>query len=115
MADVFKVLPELSGDELMYVQGLLKDATEEQAAQFAMGYRIRRKDPTTVLILTLVGFLGFGGINRFYVDQVGMGILYILTGGLCLIGTIIDIVTYKSIAFSFNQRAAHEIKIAMGF
>lgn len=115
MADVFRYLPELTGDELMYVQGLLKNATEEQATQFAMAYRIKRRDPTTVLILTLLVFVGFAGINRFYVDQIGMGLLYILTGGLCFIGAIIDIVTYKNIAFSFNQRAAYELKIAMGF
>jgi TM2 domain-containing membrane protein YozV len=109
MVDVFQLLPEIQGDELLYVQGLLKNANDEQASKFATIYRARRKDPQTILLLALVGFLGVAGIQRFYVDQIGMGLLYLLTAGLCFVGTIIDIVTYKQIAFEFNYRQAREI------
>lgn len=35
-------------------------------------------------------FLGLLGIHRFYLGHIGMGILYLLTGGLCGIGWLID-------------------------
>jgi TM2 domain-containing membrane protein YozV len=43
------------------------------------------------------------------IGQVGMGILYLLTGGLCFIGTIIDLVNYKKLTFEFNQQAANTV------
>jgi TM2 domain-containing membrane protein YozV len=109
MADIFQLLPEIQGDELMFIQNLLKDADEDAAREFATIYRVRRKDPQTVLLLALLGFLGVAGVQRFYIDQIGMGLLYLLTGGICLVGTIIDVVSYRSLAFEFNQRQAQEI------
>lgn len=45
------------------------------------------------LITTLLcGFLGGLGIHRFYLGKIGTGILWILTGGLWGIGTIVDMV-----------------------
>lgn len=38
-----------------------------------------------------------------------MGILYFLTGGLCLIGTIIDLVNHKKMALDYNQLQAQQI------
>jgi TM2 domain-containing membrane protein YozV len=109
MASIFNLLPELMGDEQVYVSGLVKEMSDEKAQQFANIYRVRRKDPQTILLLTLVGFLGIAGIQRFIVDQIGLGILYLLTGGICLIGTIIDLVNYKSIAFEYNQKQAYQV------
>jgi hypothetical protein len=40
-----------------------------------------------------------------------MGILYLFTGGLCLVGTVVDIINHKQLTFEFNQRMAME---AMG-
>ena len=109
MADVFQLLPELQGDELLYVQGLLKNTDDDSSNKFAAIYRNRRKDPQTILLLALVGFLGFAGIHRFYVDHIGLGLLYLLTGGICFVGTIIDIISYKTIAFEYNQKQAFEV------
>lgn len=113
MAKAIEVMPFLDYEEMMFVQQLLDDLTDEQAKEFAMIYTSKRKDPTTVLILTLVGFLGIGGIQRFFLDSIGMGILYLLTGGLCYIGTIIDLVNYKSMTNDYNRKAAHEIRMMM--
>ena len=38
-------------------------------------------------------FLGVFGAHKFYEGKVLAGVLYLFTGGLCLIGVIIDLVT----------------------
>ncbi len=109
MANVYEILPEVMGEEQFYISGIIKNMDDKQAQQFANIYRTRRKDPQTILLVTLVGFLGIAGIQRFLTDQIGLGILYFFTGGLCLIGTIIDLVNYKKIAFEYNQKEANQI------
>jgi len=52
--------------------------------------------------------MGFAGIQRFMVGQIGMGILYFFTGGLCFIGTIVDLVNHKSLANDYNRQMAYE-------
>jgi TM2 domain-containing membrane protein YozV len=95
--------------ELGYIQGLMKSMDEEEAALFAQVYRARRKDPQLILILTLLGFFGFAGLHRLIIlGQIGLGILYLFTVGLCFIGTIVDLVNYKSLAYEFNIKMAHE-------
>ena len=42
-----------------------------------------------LILLILVGALG---IHKFYLGQIGPGILYLFTGGLCGIGLIIDLI-----------------------
>ena len=46
------------------------------------------KDPTTVLLISI--FLGALGIDRFMIGDTGMGILKLLTAGLCGILTLVD-------------------------
>jgi len=111
MANIYKFLPELQGAELGYVQQLLKDYTDEEGQYFANIYRMRRKDPQVILLATLLGFFGVAGIQRFLVGEIGMGVLYLFTAGLCLIGTIVDLVNYQNIAFEFNQRQAYEVSM----
>lgn len=45
---------------------------------------------SVVIAVVLWFFLGLLGIHRFYLGHIGMGILYLLTGGLCGIGWLID-------------------------
>ncbi|MBW6459712.1 MAG: TM2 domain-containing protein [Bacteroidales bacterium] len=108
MSKFFQFLPELQGRELAFVQGLTKDYTDEQLMTFANIYRPRRKDPQMILLVTLIGFLGVAGIQRFLIGQIGMGLLYFFTWGLCLIGTIIDLINYQDLATEYNQRMAAE-------
>ncbi|SYZ73124.1 TM2 domain-containing protein [Candidatus Zixiibacteriota bacterium] len=108
MADLYMLMPELQGDEMVFVAGLLKNADDETARRFATIYRTRRKDPQTILIMALLGFVAIAGVHRFFLEQIGMGLLYLFTGGICLIGTIIDVVNYKNLAFEYNQRKAQE-------
>lgn len=107
MANALTYLPELDDSELVYVNSLFANMTNDQAQQFAMVYRARRKDPQMILILTLIGFFGVAGINRIMLNQVGMGILYLLTAGLCFIGVIIDLVNYRKMTAEYNQNQAY--------
>ncbi len=57
-------------------------------SKFSMVSCIELKDPTTLLLISL--FLGSFGIDRFMIKETGMGVLKLLTCGLCGILTIID-------------------------
>ena len=111
MANVMQLMPTLSGEEMVYIQGLIKDLNDNQAQQFATIYNARRKDPQTILLTTILGFLGIAGIQRFILGNIGMGLLYFFTCGLCWIGTIIDLVNYQKLAFEVNQSAAQQVAI----
>lgn len=50
------------------------------------------KDLNPVVYLLIVIFFGMLGIHKFIDGSVGMGVLYLLTCGLCGIGWIVDIV-----------------------
>lgn len=109
MANILDVLPELVEEEQAYIAGIIRNMDDDKARQFSNAYRARRREPLTILLLALVGFLGLAGIQRFVLDQIGMGILYLLTCGLCFIGTIIDMVNYKKLAFEYNMVQAQQI------
>lgn len=67
---------------------------------------VQFKDPTMMLIISIVG--GTLGVDRFMVGDIGMGVLKLLTGGLCGILTIIDwfsiskITKQKNLEILFN-------------
>jgi TM2 domain-containing membrane protein YozV len=109
MAKIIEILPELTGEEMVYVQNLMKDWDDEKARNFANVYRTRRRDPQMILIVTIVGLLGIAGIQRFVTNQIGMSVLYFFTLGLCYIGTIVDLINYQKIAFEYNQKMANEV------
>jgi hypothetical protein len=110
---LLKLMYDTTPEELLTVNNIVKNLSEEQIQQFVMIYRSKRKDPQTILITCLLGFVGFAGIHRFIVNEIGMGILYFLTGGLCLIGTIVDLVNHKNIAHDFNEKMIRETMMMM--
>jgi TM2 domain-containing membrane protein YozV len=107
--NLLQLIPGVEANELSYLQAITRDLTEEQIQTFAALYNGERKKSDTILIGAVIGLLGVGGIQRFMVGQIGMGILYLLTGGLCYIGTIIDLVNYKKLTLEFNQQAANDV------
>lgn len=103
-------LPGLEGDEAAYINKLMQSMDEETAQKFARVYQARRKDPQLILLTALIGFFGVAGVHRLIISHIGMGILYLLTGGLCFIGTIVDLINYKTLAFEYNRAIAQEVK-----
>ncbi|PAU93832.1 hypothetical protein CK503_09160 [Aliifodinibius salipaludis] len=108
MANMIDYLPELEGDEAAYISKVMESMDEKSADRFAKVYRARRQDPQTILLTALIGFFGVAGIHRFLVGQLGMGLLYLFTAGLCFIGTIVDVINYKNLAFEHNREVARE-------
>ena len=109
MAKVMEILPEIPGAEQAAISAIVDHVPDEDVQHFAMAYRAQRKDNTTVLLLTLLGFVAIAGVQRFVLGQIGMGFLYLLTAGLCLIGTIIDIVNHEKLTTEHNVKVATEI------
>ena len=56
--------------------------------KFMMLQAVELKDTTTMIVISV--FLGSLGIDRFMLGDVGMGVLKLLTGGVCGILTIYD-------------------------
>ena len=98
----------MTPEEWSYLQQATAELNENQKNYFYMVYSGKRKNPQDILLVTLLGFFGVAGIQRFVVGQIGMGILYFFTGGLCLIGTIVDLINHKSIATEYNRKMAFE-------
>jgi TM2 domain-containing membrane protein YozV len=113
MANIYNFMPELGTDEMAFLQPYFQSLSHEQAQQFTGFYRTRRKDPQMILLAALVGLLGFAGIHRFLTGSIGLGILYFFTAGLCFIGTIVDLVNYKQIAFDYNIKEARYVQAIM--
>lgn len=110
---LLQMIPGIEANELAYLQIITKDLNDDQLQTFAALYNGERKKSDMILIGGVIGLLGIGGIQRFMIGQIGMGILYLLTMGLCYIGTIIDLVNYKKLTFEFNQQAANNIMQAV--
>lgn len=107
MQKIIALLPEAELDEAQFLSSLLKDQSQEEIQNFINIYRVRRRDPQVILLTALLGFVGFAGIHRFIINHIGMGVLYFFTGGLCLIGTIVDLINYKTLTFEYNQKTAY--------
>ena len=64
----------------------MEHAQDFNGAQVAIA---QMKDPIIVLVISL--FVGYLGIDRFYLGDTGMGIGKLLTGGGCGIWALIDL------------------------
>lgn len=101
------MLPGITPEEFSYLQSATTGFNEQQLRGFLMIYSSKRRNPDDMVLYCILGFF-VPGLPRFLINQIGMGILYLLTAGLCFIGTIIDLINYKTLAFEYNQRMVFE-------
>jgi TM2 domain-containing membrane protein YozV len=102
------LIPALEGEELVYLQAITKDLPPEQLNMFIAVYNGKRRKTDQILLGCVLGFVLVAGVQRFMLGQMGMGLLYLFTGGLCFIGTIMDTVNHKRLTFEYNQQMARE-------
>ena len=72
-------------DKIPYIREQLRYADENKLMLLNM---VEYKDPTVMLIVSI--FFGYLGVDRFMLGDIGMGVLKLLTGGVCGILAIID-------------------------
>lgn len=58
----------------------------------------------TAYILWLASIFGWLGLHRFYLNKVGTGIVWIFTGGVFGIGSLIDLFTLGGQVDNFNAK-----------
>lgn len=87
-------------EKIAYIKDKL---TVMDDAKFLTLSSIELKDPTTLLLVSI--FLGSLGIDRFMIGDTGIGVLKLLTVGLCGILTIIDwfTISRKTKELNFNN------------
>lgn len=72
-------------EKIVFLKSKLASTSDDR---FDLIQAMEFKKPLTLLLISI--FLGSLGIDRFMLKDTGMGILKLLTGGLCGILTIID-------------------------
>ena len=87
----------LPAEKIVFLKQKLIEADE---SKFALASSIDFKEPTTILLVSL--FLGSLGIDRVMLGDTGMGILKLLTCGVCGIMTIVDWFTVSKKAKEIN-------------
>lgn len=83
----------------MNAGGAASSASSAASAAAASGYGTRpvgRRSKNTALILCCLGFLGFGGLHRFYTGHTAIGTIQLLTLGGGLIWQILDLLMILS-------------------
>lgn len=105
---LMSLMYDTTPEELIQINAHIQGFSDEQIRQFVTVYRSKRKDEQTILICCLLGLVLFAGIHRFLIGQIGMGILYFLTGGLCFIGTIVDAINHKQLTLDYNFKMMGE-------
>ena len=108
MENPFLNLKSVTPTEMINLQNVTANLSEDKIKNFVAVYSSKRREAEMILIISCVGLLGFAGIQRFLVGQIGMGLLYFFTGGLCFIGTILDIVNHKKLTDEYNVQMATE-------
>ena len=96
------------GTEIREVAQAKRDLTAEQATQLDMQYVTYRRDPLIAQIISLV--VGFTGLDRFYLGQIGLGWAKILTAGGVGVWMIVDWFIIRQAAATINAATLREVR-----
>lgn len=97
-------------DELQIVQ-FKRDLSDQERMQFDVQMSGKERNPSTALILSVL--LGGVGVDRFYVGDVGLGVLKLFTFGGFFIWWVIDLFLISNAARRRNVKTAQEIHAAI--
>lgn len=89
------------------IAAMTKDLDESKKMIFQSQYGSEKKDRGTATILALFNY------DRIWFGDIGLGLVKLLTWGLCGVWWIIDIFTAGSRCDDFNRRKAEEIVAAL--
>jgi TM2 domain-containing membrane protein YozV len=104
----FSVFPGISLDEMAFLKQAVTGLSDSEMQSFQMIYSGKRKTEQDMQLYAILGIFLLPGLPRFLTGQIGMGILYLFTAGLCFIGSIVDLVNYKKATLEYNQKVAFE-------
>lgn len=65
---------------------------------------MNKKSKLLAFVLWLIGGFGALGFHRFYVGKIGTGIIWLLTGGVFMVGAIIDVFLIGSMVDTYNLK-----------
>jgi len=102
-------------NKLEYLQTLksIRDSVPpERRDNFDLLFAAREKDPAVALILSVA--FGWIGVDRFYIDNIVLGILKLITFGGFMIWAMIDWFVIMGSARKSNVKIAREVKQAVG-
>ncbi|MFK7931208.1 MAG: TM2 domain-containing protein [Myxococcota bacterium] len=63
----------------------------------------RDKDVGISYVLLVVSFFGIAGLHRLYLGRVVSGLLWLFTGGLCGVGTLVDLFLLPTMVRDANE------------
>ena len=69
------------------------------------------KNSTTAYLLWLLCLIGICGIHRFYVDKPISGVIWLLTGGLCFVGQLVDLFLIPGMTDEVNLKYRGTMKM----
>lgn len=90
-------------EQQMLIQGL----SEQQQVLFSSQFASEKRDRTLIFVVSLI--LGYLGVDRFLVGDIGWGVLKLLTFGGCGILWLVDLFLIWGRVDDYNRRKAHEI------
>jgi TM2 domain-containing membrane protein YozV len=93
---------------LTTIKGIRDTLPEERRQNFDLQFAVREKSATVALVLSL--FIGGFGIDRFYVGNIGLGILKLVTIGGLGIWTFVDWFLIMGAARNKNLQIADEVR-----
>ena len=94
-------------EQMQLTQGM----TDQQKFLFQSQYGSEKRDRVLILVISIL--LGYLGIDRFLVGDVGLGLLKLLTGGVCGIFWLVDLFLITGRVDEYNRQKAHEIAMAI--
>ncbi|MBU1077783.1 MAG: TM2 domain-containing protein [Spirochaetes bacterium] len=66
------------------------------------------KSKKTAYLLWFLGGLGILGLHRFYLNKIGTGIIWLVSGGVLMFGALFDLVTLSYQVDQYNLRSDEE-------